>query len=195
MRPSVLATIALAASLAAAPAMAQSGTAASNAGLPPECDILGPALDQATIDRIQDLGERRQALSCMVGTPRDYQAELSSRPEGGAVNSVDLEQSWGADVVAEGLEQSAEANAAATGDLQTALSSDAEISGYMQQSDIDATDIIGYIIGPNGTTTLILAPSMSDQTATGSTSGDSMQSDDAMASDDGADDAEAGASQ
>jgi hypothetical protein len=167
MRTRTLAII-LAASLIAASAQAQQSSTGTTS-LPAECAELGPALDEQTINAISDMSERLQALSCMVGTPRDYQAELATRSSGSTPQAINVEEAFGNEVVARGLEQSAEANAAVTGPLQTAVAQDPMLTQYLRSQGHEPAEVIGYFITP-GATYIYLAPEWSRQNqATGST--------------------------
>ena len=170
MKTSSTIAIVLAASMAASPAIAQQDANQDMAAnLPAECATLAPALDQETIDAMESMSERTLALTCMVGVPRDYRAELSARNPASTPQAVDVEEAFGSDVVAQGLEQSAEANQAVTADLQTAIGEDPNISQYLDEQGYAPVDVIGYVITPSYTY-LYVAPDWSaDTTATGST--------------------------
>ena len=157
---SKLSTLALLAALAAplgVPATVAQDNAAS-ASQPEECEI-GPDLSAEALRQIEDLTERRQMLSCMIGPPRDYQGELAQRQPGGEVRAVDVEEAWGQDFVAEGLKASAEANAAVTGELQAAVGADEELSGFLEREGYPVLAVIGYRIDlMDGSTDIFLAP-------------------------------------
>jgi hypothetical protein len=131
---------------------------AAGAGQMEPCD-LGADLSADALRAIEDQNERLHMLSCMIGTPRDYQAELSQRQPGGEIRAVNVEEIWGQDVVAEGLRQSAKANAAVTGDLQAAVEADEELSGFLKSQGYRSLGIIGYRINlADGSTDIFLAP-------------------------------------
>ncbi|HEV7275111.1 MAG TPA: hypothetical protein VGN80_02380 [Devosiaceae bacterium] len=157
---SKLSTIALLAALAAPlglPAAVAQDNAAT-ASQPEACDI-GPDLSAEALRQIEDLTERRRMLSCMIGPPRDYQGELAQRQPGGEIRAVNVEEVWGQDFVAEGLEASAEANAAVTGDLQAAVEADEELSGFLDSQGYRSLGVIGYRINlVDGSTDIFLAP-------------------------------------
>lgn len=171
MRSSSMLALALVASVGAgSAALAQDNQTAKQNALPPECEMLGPELSQETIAEIQDLEGRTQALSCMVGTPRDYQAALAERKPGGDVEIVDISKAWGEEAVAQGLAASAKANAQATEDLQIALQSDKELTEFVERSGYLVDNVFAVAVFDDGSTTLFVVPGLTatDMMATGS---------------------------